>query len=59
MEWNQNSLQRTVQGITGILLALKKNPTIRYQSFSSLARRLAENIRVIKRTFYLQKYYYY
>lgn len=45
MEWNQNSLQRTVQGITGILLALKKNPTIRYQSFSSLARRLAENIR--------------
>jgi len=59
MEWNQNSLQRTVQGITGILLALKKNPTIRYQSFSSLTRRLAENIRVIIPKFYLKKYYYF
>ncbi len=46
MEWNPNSLQRSVQGLLSILLSLKKNPVIRYQSFSPLARRLAENIRV-------------
>lgn len=46
MEWNSSSLQRTVQGITGILLSLKKNPVIRYQGFSASARRLAESLRV-------------
>nr|CAG4641574.1 EOG090X03QA [Eurycercus lamellatus] len=45
MEWNQSSLQRTAQGVTSILLSLKKNPMIRYQGFSTLARRLAETIR--------------
>nr|CAG4650853.1 EOG090X03QA [Simocephalus serrulatus]SVE94149.1 EOG090X03QA [Simocephalus serrulatus] len=45
MEWNPNCLQRSVQGLLSILLSLKKNPIIRYQSFSTLARRLAENIR--------------
>lgn len=46
MEWNSNCLQRSVQGILSILLSLKKSPVIRYQNFSPLARRLAENIRV-------------
>lgn len=46
MEWNPNCLQRSVQGVLSVLLSLKKNPIIRYQNFSSLARRLAENIRV-------------
>nr|SVE75664.1 EOG090X03QA [Daphnia hispanica] len=45
MEWDPNSLQRSVQGVVSVLLSLKKNPIIRYHSFSSLARRLAENIR--------------
>jgi hypothetical protein len=46
MEWNPSSLQRSVQGILSVLLSLKKNPIIRYQQFSPLARRLAESIRV-------------
>nr|CAG4643106.1 EOG090X03QA [Ilyocryptus agilis] len=45
MEWNQSCLQRTVQGITSILLSLKKSPTIRYQAPSNLTRRLAEGLR--------------
>nr|SVE88547.1 EOG090X03QA [Daphnia sinensis]SVE89172.1 EOG090X03QA [Daphnia sinensis]SVE91048.1 EOG090X03QA [Daphnia sinensis]SVE91673.1 EOG090X03QA [Daphnia sinensis] len=45
MEWNPNCLQRSAQGVLSVLLSLKKNPIIRYQNFSSLARRLAENIR--------------
>nr|CAG4634697.1 EOG090X03QA [Alona affinis] len=45
MEWNQSSLQRTIQGVTGLLLSLKKSPLIRYQSFSPVARRLAEALR--------------
>lgn len=51
MEWNPNCLQRSVQGVLSILLSLKKNPTIRYQNFSTLARRLAENIRVNYETY--------
>lgn len=46
MEWNPSSLQRSVQGVLSVLLSLKKNPIIRYQHFSPLARRLAESIRV-------------
>nr|SVE76297.1 EOG090X03QA [Daphnia longispina] len=45
MEWNPSSLQRSVQGVLSVLLSLKKNPIIRYQHFSPLARRLAESIR--------------
>nr|SVE84169.1 EOG090X03QA [Daphnia pulex] len=45
MEWNPNSLQRSVQGVLSVLLSLKKNPIIRYQHFSPLARRLGESIR--------------
>nr|SVE75034.1 EOG090X03QA [Daphnia dolichocephala] len=45
MEWVPSCLQRSVQGVVSVLLSLKKNPIIRYQSFSPLARRLAESIR--------------
>nr|SVE74093.1 EOG090X03QA [Daphnia barbata] len=45
MEWIPSSLQRSVQGVVSVLLSLKKNPIIRYQNFSFLARRLAESIR--------------
>lgn len=57
MEWNPNCLQRSVQGVLSILLSLKKNPIIRYQSFSSLARRLAENIRVFLILLFSQNYF--
>ncbi|CAG2114366.1 unnamed protein product [Medioppia subpectinata] len=43
--WNQSSLQRTTEAIISVLLSLKRNPTIRYQSNSELCKRLAENIR--------------
>jgi len=47
MEWNPSCLLRTAQGISSILLSLKKCPIIRYQSFSSLARKLADSMRDI------------
>ncbi|XP_065565674.1 vacuolar protein sorting-associated protein 45-like isoform X3 [Artemia franciscana] len=44
LEWGQLTLQRTISGIISFLLATKKNPVIRYQGSSNLARKLAENI---------------
>uniref|UniRef100_A0A0L8HKY3 Vacuolar protein sorting-associated protein 45 n=1 Tax=Octopus bimaculoides TaxID=37653 RepID=A0A0L8HKY3_OCTBM len=43
--WLPKSLSRTVQGLTSVLLSLKKCPMIRYQNSSEMARRLAENVR--------------
>ncbi|XP_054160792.1 vacuolar protein sorting-associated protein 45-like [Oppia nitens] len=43
--WNQTALQRSSEAIISVLLALKRNPTIRYQSNSELCKRLAESIR--------------
>ncbi len=43
--WNPSALQRTTQAIISVLLSLKKNPTIRYQSNSEMCKRLAENVR--------------
>jgi len=40
-------LHRTVQGITSVLLSLKKCPYIRYQHSSDMAKRLAEKIREV------------
>ncbi|KAF4531830.1 hypothetical protein B566_EDAN000856 [Ephemera danica] len=45
--WNQEQLHRTVQGITSVLLALKKNPFIRFQSSSEFTKRLADRIREV------------
>ncbi|KAJ9600038.1 hypothetical protein L9F63_009655 [Diploptera punctata] len=45
--WNHTHLQRTVQGITAVLLSLKKCPFIRYQNNSEMAKRLAEKIREV------------
>ncbi|PNF35932.1 Vacuolar protein sorting-associated protein 45 [Cryptotermes secundus] len=45
--WNHALLQRTVQGITAVLLSLKKCPFIRYQNNSEMAKRLAEKIREV------------
>ncbi|XP_049838142.1 vacuolar protein sorting-associated protein 45 [Schistocerca gregaria] len=47
VSWNSASLQRTVEGVTAVLLSLKKCPFIRYQSSSRMAKRLAEKIREV------------
>ena len=44
------ALGRTVQGLAAVLLSLKKCPMIRYQNSSEMARRLAENIKVQKKS---------
>lgn len=45
LSWNPTALQRTTQGITALLLSLKKCPIIRYQNNSKLCKRLADSIR--------------
>ena len=40
------SLQRSVQGLTSLLLSLKKCPIIRYQNSSEMCKRLADNVKV-------------
>lgn len=47
LTWDPVYLHRTVQGITSVLLSLKKCPYIRYQSSSNMAKRLAEKIREV------------
>lgn len=43
--WNPDSLQRATEGALALLLALKKNPLIRYEKNSLLARKLATEVR--------------
>lgn len=43
--WNPDSLQRTTEGVLALLLSLKKNPLIRYEKNSLLARKLATEVR--------------
>ncbi|XP_051168256.1 vacuolar protein sorting-associated protein 45 [Leptopilina boulardi] len=47
LTWNPGNLHRTVQGITAVLLSLKKCPYIRYQNSSEMSKRLAEKIREV------------
>jgi len=47
LTWDPVHLYRTVQGITSVLLSLKKCPYIRYQNSSDMAKRLAEKIREV------------
>jgi len=51
--WVSSALTRTVQGLTALLLSLKKCPMIRYQNSSELARRLADLVRVCCPLFWL------
>lgn len=46
MNWSMDALNRSTQGLTSVLLSLKKCPMIRYQNSSETARRLAENVRL-------------
>ena len=43
--WNVDALQRTTEGILGVLLSLKKKPLIRYEKNSLLAKKLASEVR--------------
>lgn len=43
--WNQDSLQRSTEGVIALLLSLKKRPLIRYQKNSLLAKKLATEVR--------------
>uniref|UniRef100_A0A6B2FAY6 Vacuolar protein sorting-associated protein 45 n=1 Tax=Bothriechis nubestris TaxID=1766655 RepID=A0A6B2FAY6_9SAUR len=45
--WDPAHLCRTAQGLTALLLSLKKCPMIRYQLSSDLAKRLAEGVKQV------------
>ncbi|KAJ8496546.1 hypothetical protein ONZ45_g12407 [Pleurotus djamor] len=42
--WDTKALERTVQGITAVLLSLKKKPIIRYEKMSGMAKKLAVEV---------------
>lgn len=44
-QWNADALQRTAEGLVGVLLSLKKKPLIRYEKSSLLAKKLATEVR--------------
>lgn len=43
--WNPDALQRTTEGVIALLLALKKNPLIRYEKNSLMTKKLATEVR--------------
>lgn len=45
--WEPTILPRVTQGLTSVMLALKKCPMIRYQLSSDMAKRLAESVKQI------------
>uniref|UniRef100_A0AAR2KD71 Vacuolar protein sorting-associated protein 45 n=1 Tax=Pygocentrus nattereri TaxID=42514 RepID=A0AAR2KD71_PYGNA len=45
--WEPTVLPRVTQGLTSVLLSLKKCPMIRYQLSSDMAKRLAESVKQI------------
>jgi vacuolar protein sorting-associated protein 45 len=44
-QWNADALQRSTDGLIGLLLSLKKKPLIRYEKNSLLAKKLATEVR--------------
>ena len=44
--WHEEALERSVQGITAVLLSLKKKPVVRYERMSARARKLGVEIQV-------------
>lgn len=44
--WEPSMLSRCTQGLTSVLLALKKCPMIRYQLSSDMSKRLGESVKV-------------
>ncbi|XP_030042825.1 vacuolar protein sorting-associated protein 45 isoform X2 [Microcaecilia unicolor] len=51
--WDPLQLSRTTQGLTALLLSLKKCPMIRYQVSSDMGKRLAEGVKVITKEYEL------
>ncbi|OAA71909.1 Sec1-like protein [Akanthomyces lecanii RCEF 1005] len=45
--WNPDSLQRCAEGLVAVLLSLKKKPLIRYAKSSSMAKKLATEVRYL------------
>ncbi|OJD16723.1 hypothetical protein AJ78_03149 [Emergomyces pasteurianus Ep9510] len=43
--WNSDALQRATEGVIALLLSLKKNPLIRYEKNSLIAKKLATEVR--------------
>ncbi|CRG88776.1 Vacuolar protein sorting-associated protein 45 [Talaromyces islandicus] len=43
--WNADALRRSTDGVIAMLLALKKNPLIRYEKNSLMAKKLATEVR--------------
>ncbi|KAK2867829.1 hypothetical protein FQN49_003427 [Arthroderma sp. PD_2] len=43
--WNTDALQRATEGVIALLLSLKKNPLIRYEKNSLMAKKLATEVR--------------
>lgn len=44
--WDPIQLQRCIQGITAVLLSLKRMPCIRYQASSEVVKKLADKVNV-------------
>ena len=44
--WDTDALSRTAQGITAVLLSLKKKPVIRYERMSPMGKKLGQEILV-------------
>jgi hypothetical protein len=44
--WSQRALELAMQGITAVLLSLKKKPVIRYEKMSPMAKKLGLEIQV-------------
>ncbi|KRZ59196.1 Vacuolar protein sorting-associated protein 45 [Trichinella nativa] len=45
LDWSPSALKRTIQGISSVILALKKPVTIRYQASSDMTKKLADNLK--------------
>ena len=44
--WDPQALERAVQGVTAVLLSLKKKPVIRYEKSSPMAKKLGVEVQV-------------
>lgn len=51
--WDPKALDHAMQGITSVLLSLKKKPIIRYEKMSPMAKKLGVEIQVMRLISYL------
>ena len=55
--WDPRALELAVQGITAVLLSLKKKPVIRYEKMSSMAKKLGTEVQVWSNYYSLRRIY--